>query len=60
MVKYRGAVNNPGRVECTTTAQILADFGEFGPADSWVENPTTSGCGSLLMILQIFLGSEVT
>ena len=39
--KYRGAVNNPGRVECTTTAQILADFGEFGPANSWIANQTT-------------------
>ena len=39
--KYRGAVNNPGRVECTTTAQILADFGEFGPANSWEESPIT-------------------
>ena len=39
--KYRGATNNPGRVECTTTAQILADFVEFGPANSWEANPIT-------------------
>ena len=39
--KYRGAANNPGRVECTTTAQILADFTEFGPTNSWEENLTT-------------------
>ena len=39
--KYRGAVNNPGRVECTTTAQILDEFDEF-PPNSWVENLITS------------------
>lgn len=28
--KYRGAANNPGRVDCTTTDRILANFLPFG------------------------------
>lgn len=35
--KYRGTLTNPGRVECTTTEQILADFTKFGKS-KWEED----------------------